>query len=102
MSIGNDVWIGSDVRIIDGVSIGDGAVVAAGSVVTKDVPPYAIVGGVSSKIIRYRFDDATIKQLLELKWWNMHEDWIKENADKFTSIEAFLESIRNEVTKKNK
>ena len=68
--IGNDVWIGVGATLIDGVKIGDGAIIAAGAVVTKDVPPYAIVGGVPAKIIRYRFNEATIKDLLELKWWD--------------------------------
>lgn len=67
--IGNDVWIGVGATIIDGCRIGDGAIVAAGAVVTKDVPPYAIVGGVPARIIRYRFDATTIKRLLALKWW---------------------------------
>lgn len=70
VTIGNDVWIGSNALVMGGVSIGDGAIVAAGAVVTKDVPPYAIVGGVPAKIIRYRFDEATIRELLELKWWD--------------------------------
>ena len=70
VEIGNDAWIGSGAFIKGGVKIGDGAVVAAHAVVVKDVPPYAIVGGVPAKVIRYRFDAATINELLELKWWN--------------------------------
>lgn len=67
--IGNDVWIGARVTILRDVTIGDGAIVASSAVVTKDVPPYAVVGGVPAKVIRYRFDDDTIAQLLELAWW---------------------------------
>lgn len=67
--IGNDVWIGNRAVIMGGVTVGDGAIVAAGAVVTKDVPPYAIVGGVPAKVIRYRFDEATVAELLALKWW---------------------------------
>lgn len=68
--IGNDVWIGSRALILDGVTIGDGAVIAAGAVVTKDVPPYAIVGGVPAKIIKYRFSEKKISQMLKSQWWN--------------------------------
>ena len=68
--IGNDVWIGCRAIIMDGVTIGDGAVVGAGAVVTKDVPPYAVVGGVPAKVIKYRFDSTTISKMLEEKWWN--------------------------------
>lgn len=68
--IGNDVWIGQGAFIKGGLEIGDGAVIAARAVVTKDVPPYAIVAGVPAKVVRYRFDDETVKELLELKWWN--------------------------------
>ena len=68
--IGNDVWIAQDVLIKPGVTIGDGAIVAAGSVVSKDVPPYAIVGGVPAKVIRYRFDGATIARLCSSRWWD--------------------------------
>ena len=70
VTIGNDVWIGQDAFIKGGVTIGDGAVIAAHAVVTKDVPPYAIVGGVPAKTIRSRFDEETIKEMVELKWWN--------------------------------
>ena len=70
VEIGNDVWIGHGVFMKGGVKIGDGAVVAAQAVVTKDVPPYAVVGGVPAKVIKYRFDEETIKELLELKWWD--------------------------------
>lgn len=67
--IGNDVWIGDGVYISRGITIGDGAVIAARSVVTKDVPPYAIVGGIPAKVIRYRFDEATVARLVTAKWW---------------------------------
>ncbi len=70
VKIGNDVWIGSCSFIKGGVTIGDGAAVAAHSVVVKDVPPYAIVGGVPARVIKYRFDEETVKELLELKWWD--------------------------------
>ena len=70
VEIGNDVWVGTNAVIMGGVKIGDGAIVAAGAVVTKDVPPYAIVGGVPAKVLKYRFDEATIKELLALKWWD--------------------------------
>ena len=72
VEIGNDVWIGDGVQILRGVNIGSGAIVAAGAVVTKYVPPYAIVGGVPAKIIRYRFNEETVAKLLELQWWNLN------------------------------
>lgn len=77
IQIGNDVWIGYGAIIQRGVQIGDGAIVAAGAVVTKDVPPYTIVGGVPAKPIRQRFDDQIIKKLLELQWWNYGPDVLK-------------------------
>lgn len=75
--IGNDVWIGSEALIMPGIEIGDGAVIAAKSVVTKNVPPYTIVGGNPAKIIKKRFSDEDISKLLEIKWWNW--DVIKIN-----------------------
>ena len=72
--VGNDVWIGYEAVILSGVTIGDGAIVAARAVVTRDVPPYAIVGGVPAKIIRPRFPEDVIKRLQSLRWW----DWPEE------------------------
>lgn len=69
ITIENDVWIGEDVIIKAGVTIANGAVIGARSIVTKDVPPYAVVGGVPAKVIKYRFSEETIIKLLELKWW---------------------------------
>ena len=68
--IGNDVWIGHGAVIQSGLTVGDGAVIASNAVVTKDVPPYAIVGGVPAKVIKYRFDPETITALQEIAWWN--------------------------------
>ena len=79
--IGNDVTIGANVTIMGGVTIGNGAVVGANSLVTKDIPPYAIVGGNPAKIIKYRFEDEIIEKLNEIKWWNWSEEKIKENMD---------------------
>ena len=77
--VGSDVWIGYEAVILAGVTIGGGAIIGARAVVTKDVPPYTIVGGVPAKPIRKRFDDATIAKLLELRWWDWPEEKIKEN-----------------------
>ena len=90
--IGNDVWIGYEAVILSGVTIGDGAVIGCRAVVTKDVPPYTIVGGVPAKPIRKRFDEETIKELQKIKWW----DWPEEKiAGKIPAIQAGnLEELR--------
>jgi acetyltransferase-like isoleucine patch superfamily enzyme len=75
--IGNDVWIGYEAVIMPGVHIGDGAIIGTRAVVTKDVPPYAIVGGVPTQIIKNRFNDPTIQMLLKIKWWNWDIQKIK-------------------------
>lgn len=77
--IGNDVWFGTNSTIMLGVKIGDGAIIGACSVVTKDVPPYSIVAGNPAKIVRYRFPDEIIEQLLKIKWWDWDYDKITRN-----------------------
>lgn len=98
--IGSDCWIGKDVTLIGGVEIHDGAVVLAGAYVTKDVPPYAIVGGIPARVIRYRYDQETIDFLLKVKWWNMPSEWYKEHWHLMTDIEAFKEYFRESQSSK--
>ena len=83
VKIGNDVWIGYRAMIPTNVIIGDGAVIAAGAVVTRDVPPYAVVGGVPARIIKYRFPQEVIEKLLELRFWDRPDDEIKNNLQLF-------------------
>lgn len=90
VEIGNDVWIGSNVLLLAGVHIGDGAVIGAGAVVVKDVEPYAVVGGVPGKVIRKRFNDEQINKLLEIKWWDMPKEWLKQNSAEMRDICDFL------------
>jgi len=96
--IGNDVWIAANVKIKQGVTIGDGAVLATESFITKDVPPYALVGGNPARIIKYRFTEQQIKDLLEIKWWDWEDEKIKKvvpllvsnNIDEFIRIAKIL------------
>ena len=91
-SIGNDVYIGTNVVILSGVTIGDGAVIGAGAIVTKDVPPFAIVVGCPAKILKYRFNDNIINELLNLKWWNLDtKDLI--NLD-LTNVKDCIEKLK--------
>lgn len=86
--IGNDVWIGYKATIMAGVSIGDGAIIAANSTVTKDVAPYAIVGGNPAAEIQRRFSDDMIHKLLEMKWWDWPVEKITKHVQLLTSNEV--------------
>lgn len=96
--IGSDVWIGLGSCILSGVTIGDGAVIGAKSLVSHDVPAYAIVSGVPAKIIKYRFSQSVIKDLLEIKWW----DWDLNKISRYhnllmsADINRFIETVKNE------
>lgn len=83
--IGNDVWIGYEAVIMSGVTIGDGAIIGTRAVVTKDVPPYTIVGGVPAKPIRKRFSEDVISCLLEIRWWDWSKERIAENINAIQS-----------------
>lgn len=78
--VGHDVWFGYKSLIMPGVTIGHGAIIASGSVVTKDVPPYAVVGGNPAQVIRYRFPEDVITRLLEISWWDWPMEKITENV----------------------
>lgn len=96
--IQNDVWIGHSVTIMGGVTIHNGAVVAAGSVVTKDVPPYAIVGGNPAKIIKYRFEPEQIQELLKIAWWDWPIEKLKRYRKSFGKpIAEFIEEFKKDV-----
>jgi serine acetyltransferase len=95
--IDDDVWIGYGVTILSGVHIGQGAVVAAGAVVTKDVPPYAIVGGVPAKIIKYRFSPEIIEELMKIDYSKLEEDDIKNHIDDLYSEIKTVEDAKKIV-----
>lgn len=94
-TIGNDVWIGSDVLIKRGITIGDGAIIATRAVVTKDVPPYGIVGGVPAKLIKFRFSTDQIERLLRVKWWDYNYPDLPKH--KGVSLDLFLDRLEDLV-----
>jgi virginiamycin A acetyltransferase len=90
--VGNDVWLGYDSLLMPGVRIGDGAIVATRALVTKDVPPYAIVGGNPARIIRMRFNESTVAALLAIRWWDWDIEKITRNVAAITGTD--LERLR--------
>lgn len=95
ITIGNDVFIGMNVTILDGVNIGDGAIIGAGAVVSKDIPPYAIAVGNPIKIVKYRFEETIIKDLLKIKWWNFPENDLKLVEQYFWDVETFIKKFND-------
>lgn len=93
--IENDVWLGKNVVITNGARIGNGVIAGAGAVITKDIPDYAVVGGVPARIIRYRYTQKQIKELNEIAWWNWSDDKIRKNYNDFyDEIDMFIEKHR--------
>ena len=92
-TIGNDVWIGCNATILRGVKVGDGAVIGANSLVNRDVPPYAIVGGVPARIIRYRFDERVVEQLLRIRWWDWSDEKIRAHIALFQQDNISVEEL---------
>lgn len=101
--IGNDVWIGHAATILSGVTIGDGAVVAARSVVVKSVPPYGIVGGNPARLLRYRFSEDQIAALLEIRWWDLAIEKVREAWPLLLSgnIDAFIQRYGSQETQED-
>lgn len=90
--IGHDVWISHGATVMGGVKIGNGAVIGAGAVVAKDVPPYAIAVGNPARVVKYRFDEDTIKKLLAIKWWNWDKEKIEKILPESRDLEKFLQT----------
>ncbi len=97
VKIGNDCWIGERAMVVGGVQVGDGAVILAGAIVTKDIPAYAIVGGIPAKILRYRYRVDSIGFLLKFKWWDKEIQWLQDNVELMNN----MENLENEYAKKN-
>lgn len=95
ISIGNDVWIGTNALIMGGITVGNGAIIGAGAVVTRDVPPYSIVGGVPANIIKMRFDENTITDLEKISWWEFDDKQLLNHAPFMNSPESLLNVINN-------
>ncbi|MGP5465267.1 CatB-related O-acetyltransferase [Pseudomonas helleri] len=95
-TVGHDVWIGHGATILEGVHVGTGAIVATGALVTRDVPPYAIVGGNPAKVIRYRHPQDVIERLLKSEWWSLDITFLKQLP--LDNPEAFLRAVEQAET----
>lgn len=100
ITIGNNVWIGTRVVILDGVNIGDNSIIATGAIVTKDVPPYSIVGGVPAKVIKTLFDEDMRKRLDEIQWWNLSDEEITQCIDLFHIPNPTVDDVNRFFPKK--
>ena len=97
--VGNDVWLGARAVVLDGLNVGDGAIIGAGAVVVRDVEPYSVVGGVPAKTIRMRYDDKTVSNLLEIKWWDWPTDRLRELAHLFRTDDVTTVARLTELQK---
>lgn len=97
VTIGNDVWVGYGATIIGEVKIGDGAIIGAGAVVVKDIPPYAVAVGVPAKVVKYRFTEKEIEELLKIKWWDFDFEKIKNISNDLygKDVNNFIEKYKN-------
>ena len=102
LCVGNDVWIGANVTLMDGITIGDGAIIGANAVVTKSVPPYAIVVGNPGKIIKYRFSQEIIEQLLKIQWWACEKEVLLDLGINTENIQEFINNFLNQFPLTNK
>jgi acetyltransferase-like isoleucine patch superfamily enzyme len=93
-ALGHDVWVGHGAIIKGGVNIGHGAIVGAGAIVTRDVPAYAVVAGIPAKVLRYRFEEGIVDELLASCWWDRDPDWLRHHAHEMKNVEAFLKLLR--------
>ena len=95
-TVGSDVWIGAGACVRSGLTIGHGAIVAAGAVVTRDVEPYAIVGGVPARMIRLRFSEDVVAALLDSAWWEMDLKTIRKHAEAMDDVDEYFERMSRE------
>ena len=96
VEIGSDCWIGPRSILVGGIKVGDGAVILAGAVVTKDVPPYTVVGGVPARFLKYRFDESTIEWLLRVRWWDKPLDWLREHWEMMCDMDMLKKELHAE------
>jgi acetyltransferase-like isoleucine patch superfamily enzyme len=97
VEVGHDVWVGRSAIVISGVRVGTGAVIGAGAVVSRDVPPYSVVVGNPARVVKMRFSDDIVKQLLETKWWEFEESELSLLANRVRAPADFLEACKRNI-----